>query len=679
MPIKRRELLTLVAGSTFFLTAGSARGTPRTLPAMAPPVSFAQGVASADPGPGSVMLWTRAEPSGNETETTVILQVSTGPAFADLVLEEVLHTGRDSDFTLRAYVDGLQPDSHYFYRFLGAAGSRSRLGRTRTAPAADQPARARLVLASCQNYEQGYYGAWARMLADDDAAPADQQIDFVLHVGDFIYERNWDPQPDRAALSRRVPAFPDGAQGEGNRYAVSLDDYRHLYRVYLADPHLQAARARWPFVCIWDDHEFSNDNFQSYNTYGDTPVLEAQRKLDANRAWFEYIPAVLDQAREPDTDHRHGFRAVPLDGDPAQDNAGARDSLCVYRRLGWGSTLDLVLTDNRSYRSAPCLDETMASSLGLPMNTVRLVEIADGGRDYDDGRPPAVLPYGDGDTPNPAAHRPAGSCLGERQRAWLLATLRASRAVWKLWGNSLPLMPMRIDMSSIPFQDYEDSIFNLDSWAGFPAEQARIMRHLRDHEVTGVVSLSGDHHMHGAGTVSWSAGDPDAVPVAVDFTVAALSSTPLFEEISHAARASTPDFVQLVFEETDGEPLPVWNMTMLDGVLASIAYSRTGARGLARWLGPNRANPGLAYVDTQTNGYAVVEVTPAELTVQMHSIADVRTPFEQPPAIARSAHFRVAAWSAGQQPVLEGPRFTGAPPFPFGPESLYSQGIPDSE
>jgi hypothetical protein len=164
-----------------------------------------------------------------------------------------------------------------------------------------------------------------------------------------------------------------------NRYAVSLADYRHLYQTYLSDPHLQEARARWPFICIWDDHEFANDNFQSFSTYGGEHVLDARRKQSSSQAWFEYIPSVLNQlAAQP----AHDFRPQELDGDESARNRAALDSLRIYRQLSWGKYLDIVLTDSRSYRSPPCLPKDFAKSLGLPMNTVQLVEIADAGSAY---------------------------------------------------------------------------------------------------------------------------------------------------------------------------------------------------------------------------------------------------------------------------------------------------------
>ena len=101
---------------------------------------------------------------------------------------------------------------------------------------------------------------------EDQNAAEDDRIHFVLHLGDFIYERCWDERLDGSPQSRKVPPFPDGVGAPGSRDAVSLADYRHLYKTYLSDPHLQEARARWPFICTWDDHEFADDCFQSFTT-----------------------------------------------------------------------------------------------------------------------------------------------------------------------------------------------------------------------------------------------------------------------------------------------------------------------------------------------------------------------------------------------------------------------------
>lgn len=668
MPITRRAALGLISSSTFFLTVPRGLAAAVTLEPGSPALGFPQGVASGDPQPDGIMLWTRSlpEPTGPGRPYTgpipLILQLGTTADFSSPLLQAEVSTDATSDYTVRSYIDGLAPDTTYYYRFLGGAGSSSRIGRTRTAPAPGQEREVRLAFVSCQNFEQGYYGSWARLLEDDAAAPEQERIDFVLHLGDFIYERCWNKRQDGSPLSRRVPPFPDGAHTTRNRYAVSLADYRHLYQTYLSDPYLQEARARWPFVCIWDDHEFSDNSFQSYVTYGDTPLADPQRKLRANQAWFEYIPTVLAQAADQPA---HDFKPGSLSGEEAADNQTAQDSLCVYRQLRWGKYLDLVLTDNRSYRSPPCVPDGLASSLGLPLNTVELVAITDGGSAYADGNPPAMLPFGDQQTPNPARERPPGTCLGLTQRDWLIGALDSSDARWKVWGNSLPLLPMRLDMSALPFAGYKDSIFNIDAWSGYPHEQAYLMQQLEERKISGVVSLSGDHHMHGAGTIRRSTTDPAAAPVMADFNVAGISSSPIFDELVYTAKKKHPDFQPLVFTEEQGQMVPVWNMSMIDGVFAAFSYSKTGLQTAARWLGPNRANPGLAYVDTNANGYGLARFNGGELQVQLVTVTACCSAFVEPPPISHIARFSLPHWQPGEPPVLAGPTFEKAAPFPF--------------
>jgi alkaline phosphatase D len=665
-------MLGLLSSSTFFLTASVpvAAAVPE-LPSNAPVPGFPQGVASGDPQADAVMLWTRAVPEAGVDKSVsipLLLQLSRSDDFAQVQLQAQLSTRKNGDYTVRAYIDGLEPDTTYYYRFLGAGGACSRLGRTRTAPKPGQERAVNLAFASCQSFEQGYYGSWARMLADDIAAPAEQQIQFVLHLGDFIYERCWYQRSDGSPQTRHVPPFPKGVQTGDNHHALTLADYRHLYQTYLSDPHLQAARARWPFICTWDDHEFSNNNFQSYSTYGEAPRLEARRKKAANKAWFEYIPAVLEQLTDQPA-HDFTPRATPGDSDEA-DNQAARDTLCIYRKLNWGKYLDIVLTDNRSYRSGPCIGNGLSASLGLPLNTVELVEIADAGRAYADGVPPATLPYGDHSTPNPWRQRDPGSCLGQTQRNWLLDQLQASTAQWKLWGNSLPLLPLRLDLSSLPLAGYQDSVFSIDSWAGYPHELSYLIRQLKDRGIGAVVSLSGDHHTHGAGTISRPTTGDGAPPVMVDFNVAGISSAPLLEELKVAAGKDHPTFLSLVTTVDQGRELPAWNMTMLDGVAAALAYANTGLKSIARQLGPNQANPGLQYIDSNANGYGLARFSADALQVQLVTMKDIRSPFEEAPAIAHIASFKVAHWQPHQQPDLQGPSFNGQAPFPFEPTTV---------
>ena len=674
MSITRRAMLGLISSGTFFLAASKNLVIGAELPEGTPAISFPQGVASADPQADAIVLWTRAQPEAQVPEVKLRVQVSSKEDFSNIILDAQLSTGPDSDYTVRTYLQGLSPDTAYYYRFLGPNGAKSRLGRTRTAPAADQEKNISMAFASCQSYEQAHYGSWARMLADDEAATDDDKIQFILHLGDFVYERSWNKRLDGTVQSRYVPPFPDGEKTELNRYAVSLADYRHLYKTYLSDPWLQEARARWPFICVWDDHEFCNDNFQSYNNYGDIPKLDASRKQDANQAWSEFIPAILSEIEDQPA---HEFKVGQLRGDDNADNLAAISSLCIYRKINWGKHLDLVLTDTRSYRSAPCLPKHFAQQVDLAMNTARLVDIADGGRDYNNGNPPEFLPYGDGKMPNPAKARAPGTALGEAQREWFIDTLQGSTATWKLWGNAIPLIPMQLDMSSIPFADMENSVFTLDAWAGYPGEARYLMNAFAGGEINGLVSFSGDHHMHGAGTLYSQASN---LPVIVDFPCAGISSSPIFTDLDAAARSASSDFQSMVYAETQGntrgefyagrEIVPVWNMTMLHGVLASMTYSGTGFETVASWLGPNRANPGLKYIDTTANGYGLAQFSADELKVQMITMEDLRSPFDQAPAIKRSAHFRIARWDSGEGPALEGPEFIGGAPFPFEPPTV---------
>ncbi|MEH6580497.1 MAG: alkaline phosphatase D family protein [Halioglobus sp.] len=656
-----------MSSSTFILTASPLAVFSATLPQGGPGLVFAEGVASADPQPDAVMLWTRAEPVSPVEQVKVLIQVSTSADFSSPVMESIIETTAESDYTVRVYVQGLKADTRYFYRFIGPQQTLSRTGRTRTAPAAEQAKDVNLAFVSCQSFEQAYYGAWARMVADDKTAVAKDQIQFVLQLGDFIYERSWNTREDGSEQTRRVPDFPDGVISEHNRHAVSLADYRHLYKTYLRDPHLQDARARWPFISIWDDHEFSNDNYQSYTTYGSSRTPEPQRKLNANQAWFEFVPAVLsDNEQQP----AHDFHPGRLTDDEQADNVAAKDSLCIYRKLSWGKHLDLVLTDTRSYRTAPCLPDHYAESLGLPLNSVQLIELADHGAAYNKSNPPEHLPYGDGTIANPWRDRAPGSCMGQTQRDWFLRSLDESRSTWKLWGNALPLLPMRIDLSALPLTDYEDSVVGIDAWAGYPHEMNLLMSHLRDQKIPGVVSLSGDHHMHGAGTVSWTADDLEAKPLAADFAVAGISSTPFFESIVAAAKNQSAEFADMVYSEEENDLVPLWHMTMLQGVLASYTYAKTSMETVANWLGPNNANPGLRYMDCTANGYGLAQFHAGDMQVQLIGLSRPREPFKTPPEIGYRARFRLNAWSAGDHPVLEGPTFDGDAPFPFKEEAV---------
>lgn len=601
-------------------------------------VSFSEGVGSGDPESDSVILWTRAVPPSGE-QVSLVLQVSEYEDLRELVLEATVVASASDDFTVRARVDGLKAGQHYFYRFFAAAGGRSRLGRTMTAPAAAAESAVNLAFASCQNFEQGYYGAWARMVADDQQADPEQQIQCVVHLGDFIYERYRHAATEGQTFVRQLAAFPDGRRDDEREWAHSLADYRHLYIEHLRDPHLQDARARWPFVCTWDDHEFSNNGFREYSYYTDQPVAEPQRRSDAHQAWFEYIPARVDPTTSP---------------------------LRIFRRLNWGACVDLVVTDLRSYRSDPTVPDGLSSELGLASPAIELVEILDAGRNYNNGKPPQNLPFGSGDTPNPAFDRAPASLMGQAQKNWFKDTLNDSTAPWKVWVNSLPLLPMRLDLGSLPLPDMHDSILSADAWAGFPGEYRELMRFVHDQGITGLVSLSGDHHSHGVADLHMNPNDPDSAVVAADFNVTGISSTPQFAGVRNSAQSSSQSFRDIVAGEDGERIVTVWNLTLSGGVLAAMAYARTGWKRLSDWLGPNTANPGLKYFDSDSNGYGLARFDSERCQVTLVTTTPAADPTAAGVAAVRHrANFELPVWSKTQEPRIVGPTFDGSPPFPW--------------
>ncbi len=693
--IDRRTVLKSLAGfaGTFLATAHvpSVVAAPRSLTSGR--FHFPQGVASGDPQPDGVVLWTRVEANEpNDAPVDVRVQISTAPDFANIVLDEMLPATLPSDHTLRLVVQGLEPDTVYFYRF-SAGGDQSRLGRTRTAPTSNTESPVRFVFASCQNYEQGFYGAWARMLADDHSAPTDQQIDFVLFLGDFIYEvrgDRWDADMGKPkwlkgadGRERIFPPFPNGSkpwpstswnEKPGATNAVSLADYRFLYRLYLSDANLQAARARWPFVSTWDDHEFTNDAWQSHDTYFDQGGKPAQkRKVAANQAWFEYIPALLTgmpgtgRVANPARDFnwvevKNGpYLGAQQDWiDPSSDNRAALASMTIYRTLRWGKTLEVILTDNRSYKS-PSPTPPPIEGQALPaIDTVALLDL---GRSANEGTPPATIP--DTEIANPRRQSPRGSVLGPTQKQWFKDVLKESDARWKIWANAFPAMPLRINLGDFWLSGMKNSLLGIDGWNGYPSERRELMEFIRDNGVSNVVACAGDHHMHMAGLLL---DDPDAeapTAVAVEFACAGISTEPVFFGAERGSRTNSV-FHSMVTYQSGGEMVENFNLALLGGVNSAIVRSWTGSSWMSDAWWNDKANPGLTYVDTNANGYGTMSVNAGRVETNLITTANPEVdhgPKGSP--IVRKAKFTLRAWTPGQTPELIGPTFQGKAAFPF--------------
>ncbi len=264
--LTRRKLFQLGAASTVLATTPlAARGFGS---------GFTHGVASGEPGPDSVLLWTRFV-SANQGEVDWVISQS-----ADLsrpLSGGSIPVNPDSDYCLKVKATGLTPGQWYYYGFIGPDGSRSEVGCTRTLPVGDI-SRFRMAVFSCSNFGFGYFNAYAH------AAEANE-FDLALHLGDYIYEyrRGTYPGPEQAVAERVL--WPESE-------IVHLADYRLRYATYRADPDLRRVHQLLPMISIWDDHETANDawkggaeNHQS-ETEGDWDV----RKAAARRAYREWLP-----------------------------------------------------------------------------------------------------------------------------------------------------------------------------------------------------------------------------------------------------------------------------------------------------------------------------------------------------------------------------------------------------
>ncbi|SDK21361.1 alkaline phosphatase D [Catalinimonas alkaloidigena] len=274
---------------------------------------FYHGVASGDPLPDAVILWTRVTPE-TDGPVQVAWQMATDPELTQVVASGTVETHADRDYTVKVDVTDLTPGTTYYYHF-EALGAVSLTGRTKTAPA--DPDHLRFVVVSCSNYQAGYFSGYGRIADRND-------LDAVVHLGDYIYE------------------YPDKTEAPGAGYGndsvaadrplepayeiVELIDYRTRYSLYRLDPDLIRAHQQHPFITVWDDHESANDSWmggaENHNpdhvyTEGKTEGNWNARLGNARQAYFEWLP-IRDRADQK-----------------------------LYRTLHYGDLLDLIMLDTR--------------------------------------------------------------------------------------------------------------------------------------------------------------------------------------------------------------------------------------------------------------------------------------------------------------------------------------------
>ncbi|WP_072687307.1 alkaline phosphatase D family protein [Rhodococcus marinonascens] len=311
--VSRRGVL---RGSMVVAVAGLAGATAGRASAQTPTPGFVHGVASGDPLPDRVIIWTRITPSadalpgsGVGQRVPLTWQVATDPDFANIARSGTANSGTATDHTVKVDVTGLRPGTEYFYRFT-ALGQTSPVGRTRTAPATDADlSRLRFGVVSCSNWEGGYFSSY-RHLADRD------DLDAIVHLGDYIYEYGHGGYGARDGSVRLHDPAHD---------IVSLADYRIRHAQYKTDPDLMALHAKVPFIATWDDHE-SADNSYDGGSLDHDPATDGEwgaRRAASTQAYFEWMPVRVN---------------------------GTGTDAALYRRFQFGNLAELSMLDLRTYR-----------------------------------------------------------------------------------------------------------------------------------------------------------------------------------------------------------------------------------------------------------------------------------------------------------------------------------------
>jgi alkaline phosphatase D len=447
--------------------------------------AFGFGVASGDPTGTAVILWTRVTPtpdavpgSGRGKPVDVRWELAEDEAFRRVVRTGRVRTDAGRDHTVKADATGLSPYTRYWYRF-SALGQTSPVGRTQTAPDDGGRHALRLGVASCANFTGGYFSAYRHLAARDD-------LDAVVFLGDYLYEYcNGEDRYGPEELRGKREHVPSGEP-------VTLAQYRMRHGCYKADPDLQAAHGRHPWIMIFDDHEVCD------NTYADGGVNHqpdegsfAKRRAAAYQAYLEWVPLRLPDQRVP--------------------HQGTR----FWRSFSYGSLADLHVLETRQNRS-----EQVAGT--------------DGGA-VDDPRRHLVEPA---------------------QLSWLQQDLARPGTRWRLLANQVVLAPVRLPPlpAADPLTGALEqvgvarngAVFNADQWDGYGADQKALVDTMATRAKGDVVVLTGDIHSSWANDIPADPGryvpvDGANNSVAVEFVTPSVTSDGFAEILggAQAARAAT--------------------------------------------------------------------------------------------------------------------------------------------
>ncbi len=476
--------------SVLLAGAGAAAALAVAAPADAATSAYFQhGVASGDPLPTAVVLWTRLTPtaaatpgSGVGPQAAVAWQVALDPTFRSVARQGTFSTSAAPDHTVKLDATGLRPGTTYYYRFR-YAGVHSPVGRTRTAPApTSSPARLRFGVVSCANLQAGYFSAYRHLARRTD-------LDAVIHLGDYLYE------------------YAPGEYGYGNsdrdirphvpaREMVSLADYRQRHAQYKSDPDLRALHATVPFIVTWDDHEVTNDAYRAgAENHQPTEGAYLTRRGAAHRAYDEWMPVRMS-----------GTAAT---GDGAQ----------LYRRLQFGTLAELSMLDLRTYR-----DQQSAAPYS---------DVSSDSRTITGDAQMSWLKQG----------------LSTQRAQWKLVGNPVMIA--PVVFPPLPA-DLTTQLNDVVGLLPEDGVpYNVDQWDGYTADRREVFGHLVDNGIPDTVFLTGDIHSAWACDLPLDAGTyPVTRSVATEFVVTSVTSNNL-DDITGSPPRTTSLSVEASFQASN--------------------------------------------------------------------------------------------------------------------------------
>jgi alkaline phosphatase D len=341
-----------------------------------------------------------------------------------------------------------------------------------------------------------------------------------------------------------------------------------------------------------------------------------------------------------------------------KNNLAALSALTLYRSFAYGRNVDLVITDNRSFRSQEVTHQPQSDAFddkNFPSTfPLEALEILDAGRTFNGGNPPATIRFGTKDIPNWRKDAPAASMLGETQKRWFLETLGKSKAPWKLWGNTVGSLDARIDFQNLPktapaqWQGASYAMMTDDDWSGYRQERAEILDFIGANKISGFASLAGDRHAFFAGLMSKALPPHAFEPVGIEFVTGSVSAPGFGEALKFRMKQTDP--MAAAYVTASGE-IAV-NFTALHGVRAAFALGE--GENAARAKSDASVAPHLSFLDWSGHGYTVVRATPDMLQAEFVCI---------PPPVTRAEtadggplRYRVRhdckLWNAGEAPRL---------------------------